>query len=611
MLLRSIDAAVVDEADPFRASRRVDVYDTRNGFREPPAPSAFPADFVARVRDAQRRARAAHRRRRRPRFSPSTRAPSRSRSAPGFEARPFDERQAVLRRRAYEPVLVVHRTMANPAFTSIPTLDADPEGDTREYGSLLSDRPDLMNMSAMGFARTCTPRAWLSTWSGLSSHADLVANVARIDEPTLVVHATRDREVYFDRDVRPVLRGERRERQAPRAYRGSPALFRAGLRRDEDPRRRPPHGRRRAVDARAVRMSVSVVVVYHSEGGRTRALAEAVARGARQVEGVGARAIDVGAARAAQDDLAAADAIVFGAPTYMGSVSAAFKAFMDSTAAVWALQGWRDKLAAGFTHSAAPSGDKLGTLLQLAVFAAQHGMIWVGLGLPPSYASLSGPADDTNRLGSHLGAMASSPPGGGARPAEGDLETCAHLGRRVAEHAVRWVGGRVSAPASSLHPATATWQIPPTGRVALEGVRRTNLRELAARPSRFEHHLTVVARAGVRAARDRHGVRAPLLRPRQRLGRVRPRASDRGRHHRPASRCGRSSRTRRRSRTSAATTTASATSCSTRCGLLHWPGRLRPPYEPLVLPRGMRRCGLSARLLRVGADTGRGAGRWG
>ena len=104
--------------------------------------------------------------------------------------------------------------------------------------------------------------------------------------------------------------------------------------------------------------------------------------------------------------LSTADAIVFGCPTYMGSVSAPFKTFMDSTNAVWALQGWRDKLAAAFTHSAAPSGDKLGTLVQLAVFAAQHGMIWVGLGLPPTYAGIESDPTDVNRLGSHLGAMA-------------------------------------------------------------------------------------------------------------------------------------------------------------------------------------------------------------
>src|SRR5262249_19036001 len=134
--------------------------------------------------------------------------------------------------------------------------------------------------------------------------------------------------------------------------------------------------------------------------------------------------------------LAGADAIVFGCPTYMGSASAPFKAFMDSTSAVWALQGWRDKLAAGFTHSAAPSGDKLGTLTQLAVLAAQQGMVWVGLGLPPTYAGLEIPSDETNRLGSHLGAMAQSRTG--APVSDGDRATAVHLGRRVATAARRW-----------------------------------------------------------------------------------------------------------------------------------------------------------------------------
>ena len=253
--------------------------------------------------------------------------------------------------------------------------------------------------------------------------------------------------------------------------------------------------------------AVRVVVVYHSESGRTRALAEAVARGATDVSGVAARVIDVASAQAARDDLAAADAIVFGCPTYMGSASASFKAFMDSTGAVWALQGWRDKLGAGFTHSAAPSGDKLGTLLQLATFAAQHGMVWVGLGLPPSYASVTAREavrDDTNRLGSHLGAMAQSAPGSGARPSEGDVRTCEHLGRRVAEHAVRWATGRSAWRATTTrndlpiarHPTTAGWVFPPLGRPAPQGLKRANLRELVARPERFEHHLVVVARVG-------------------------------------------------------------------------------------------------------------------
>src|SRR4029079_18469830 len=91
-----------------------------------------------------------------------------------------------------------------------------------------------------------------------------------------------------------------------------------------------------------------------------------------------------------------------------------------------------------------PSGDKLGTLVQLAVFAAQHGMIWVGLGLPPTYAAMDASADETNRLGSHLGAMGQSRPGGGALPA-GDVETAELLGRRVAEAAARWSGGAARA----------------------------------------------------------------------------------------------------------------------------------------------------------------------
>jgi hypothetical protein len=203
VLLRSIDAAVVDESKPFASDPSLDVYDVRNGFREPPEPSTFAPDFVARVRAAQlervRRIDA----RARELLAEHAAATEESERA-GFADRPFLERQAVLRRRAYEPIMLVHRTMANPAFVD-PRIDADPDGANREYGSLLSDRPDLMNLAAMGFARTCTPRAWLSTWSGLSSRADLVENARRIDVPTLVVHAACDREVYHERDVRPVF----------------------------------------------------------------------------------------------------------------------------------------------------------------------------------------------------------------------------------------------------------------------------------------------------------------------------------------------------------------------------------------------------------------------
>lgn len=337
-----------------------------------------------------------------------------------------------------------------------------------------------------------------------------------------------------------------------------------------------------------------IAIVFHSATGRTRAMAEAVARGATST-GANVTLVPVEEAARAQDLFAAADAIVFGCPTYMGSASAPFKAFMDATSAVWALQGWRDKLAAGFTHSAAPSGDKLGTLTQLAVFAAQHGMVWVGLGLPPTYASAEeSNTDDVNRLGSHLGAMGASRPGGGQLP-DGDARTAERLGRRVGEAAQRWERGRAAPAVDAFprHPTTKGWEMPSPTRAPLEdGLDRINLKEIVARPDRFEHHLLVCATVdGVQLEVttaseplyfnhinlsdeyalalptgdelvDRFPLRTFLSNPKtgEDVGRYNHRIGDIVLHPE---------------------------------GFMHWPGRLRPPYEPFDFPPGMRRCGLS------------------
>jgi dienelactone hydrolase len=171
VLLDAIDASVIDERDPLAADAALDLYDARNGFREPPEWTRYAPDFIARYRAAQR--------------ARVERLDAQAREAIAQHAGASDER-----RRASEPVMVVYRTMANPTF-----VDRDLDASGRDYGSLLSERPDLMNYAALGLARTCTPRAWLSTWSGLSSNADLVANVAKIEEPTLAVFAGRDREI--------------------------------------------------------------------------------------------------------------------------------------------------------------------------------------------------------------------------------------------------------------------------------------------------------------------------------------------------------------------------------------------------------------------------------
>lgn len=178
-----------------------------------------------------------------------------------------------------------------------------------------------------------------------------------------------------------------------------------------------------------------VAIVYHSGYGHTQKQAEAVAEGARAVAGASVALIPIAEAEARLDELNAADAIVFGSPTYMGSVSGPFKTWMDSTSKVWGK--WNGKLAAGFTNSASQSGDKLNTLLQISVFAAQHGMLWVSLGLMPGNNNSKGSVNDLNRLGSFLGAMAQSNADQGPEhgPIASDLETAKHLGRRVAETA--------------------------------------------------------------------------------------------------------------------------------------------------------------------------------
>jgi multimeric flavodoxin WrbA len=179
-----------------------------------------------------------------------------------------------------------------------------------------------------------------------------------------------------------------------------------------------------------------IVVVYHSGYGHTQRLAQAVAQGA----GAQLLAIDAEGNLPAGgwELLQAADAIIFGSPTYMGSVSWQFKKFADASSKPWFAQQWKDKLAAGFTNSAGMNGDKQGTLLTLFTLAMQHGMLWVSQGLMPSQVR-SSRRDDINYLVSYSGAIAQSPADAGADAmAAGDLETARLFGERVAAAAERW-----------------------------------------------------------------------------------------------------------------------------------------------------------------------------
>jgi NAD(P)H dehydrogenase (quinone) len=183
----------------------------------------------------------------------------------------------------------------------------------------------------------------------------------------------------------------------------------------------------------------NIAIVYHSGYGHTQAVADAVAAGARGVAGTKVNLIPVAEAEAREAELDAADAIIFGSPTYMGGVSADFAKFKDWTSKKWMARAWQDKLAAGFTVSASWGGDKQNTIYQLITLAQQHGMVWVGLGMAPGYNHSKGSPEDLNRTGASLGLMAQAHADqGNDGIGESEFKTAQALGKRVAEAAVRW-----------------------------------------------------------------------------------------------------------------------------------------------------------------------------
>ena len=193
-----------------------------------------------------------------------------------------------------------------------------------------------------------------------------------------------------------------------------------------------------------------VAIVYHSGFGHTQLQAEAVHAGAAGLDGVDATLFTTAEATECLDDLDNYDAIIFGSPTYMGSMSADIKGFFEKAAGKWFTQAWKDKVSGVFTNSTSFSGDKLNTQVGILINAMQQGMIHVSLGLMPAHnnpdskKTLVGPGEnELNRVGASLGPMATSmemAPGDG--PSKGDLETARLYGERVATITQQLIRGR-------------------------------------------------------------------------------------------------------------------------------------------------------------------------
>ena len=176
---------------------------------------------------------------------------------------------------------------------------------------------------------------------------------------------------------------------------------------------------------------MKIVIIYHSGYGHTKIVAEHIQKGAsRELEQVSL--LSTLEAQENFELLHQADTLVFGSPTYMGTISADFKKFMEATGKFWYSQKWKDKFAAGFTNSSTLNGDKLNTLQQLSLFASQHSMLWISTGVLPKFQN-DKQLEEPNGLASYLGLMTLSDNSTKEVNQPKGLETAALFGERSAQ----------------------------------------------------------------------------------------------------------------------------------------------------------------------------------
>lgn len=177
----------------------------------------------------------------------------------------------------------------------------------------------------------------------------------------------------------------------------------------------------------------SIAIIYHSRQGHTQFIAQQIQRGAAQAAQLKIDLFSAEQLMSQPEQLGLYDGLIWGSPTYLGGVSGTLKQLMDATGPLWKKQALRGKLAAGFTVSSLPAGDKQSTLISLFTFAMQHGMIWVGNPILPEQHQGVPYTQAANRLGSWSGLMVQAEHASAADAFDvGDIKTAQLFGQNFA-----------------------------------------------------------------------------------------------------------------------------------------------------------------------------------
>lgn len=197
-----------------------------------------------------------------------------------------------------------------------------------------------------------------------------------------------------------------------------------------------------------------ILVLYHSTYGHVEAMAEAIAEGARQVDGAAVDIkrvpelvpeelakksgykLDQAAPIAKVDDLAGYDAIIVGAGTRYGTAASQMRNFLDQTGPLWAKGALVGKVGAAFSSTATQHGGQETTLIGLIQTLLHHGMVVAGL----PYAWEGQSRIDEITGGSPYGATTITGGDGSRWPSDNELEGARWQGRYVAETATKLFG---------------------------------------------------------------------------------------------------------------------------------------------------------------------------